>query len=204
MPKPAWRAPGPATRPSRTAKRAWTISRIEFHRKVYQAYHALAAAEPERVKDGRTAAPDIDEIEREVWSIVSALCLRISGATGTSPKRWSRCSRRTGSRRRCCFPGREGVGKATLARRLGGAPAGAPGTDRAGRPGLPENLDTIAAREKWTAEKRNEDPLLFATHPDFVTFAARRAAAPDLHSADAPAEGSARNICRTRAPGASS
>ena len=44
---------------------------LEFHLKVYQAYHALAAAEPERVKlvDGRAA---IDEIEREVWSIVSA------------------------------------------------------------------------------------------------------------------------------------
>jgi dTMP kinase len=43
---------------------------IEFHRKVYQAYHALAAAEPGRVKlvDGRTG---MDEIEREVWKIVS-------------------------------------------------------------------------------------------------------------------------------------
>jgi dTMP kinase len=44
---------------------------IEFHRKVYDAYHALAAAEPDRVKpvNGRT---DMDSIEREVWSIVSA------------------------------------------------------------------------------------------------------------------------------------
>jgi dTMP kinase len=44
---------------------------IEFHLKVQQAYHALAAAEPERVKlvDGRAA---MDEIEREVWNIVSA------------------------------------------------------------------------------------------------------------------------------------
>jgi dTMP kinase len=44
---------------------------IEFHLKVHQAYHALAAAEPERVKlvDGRAG---MDEIEREVWSIVSA------------------------------------------------------------------------------------------------------------------------------------
>jgi dTMP kinase len=43
---------------------------IEFHRKVYQAYHALAAAEPDRVKvvDG---SAEMDEIEREVWSIVS-------------------------------------------------------------------------------------------------------------------------------------
>ena len=44
---------------------------IEFHRKVWDAYHALAAAEPSRVKvvDGRA---DIDTLERDVWSIVSA------------------------------------------------------------------------------------------------------------------------------------
>jgi dTMP kinase len=43
---------------------------IEFHRAVWDAYHALAAAEPERVKviDGRT---DIDTIESAVWEIVS-------------------------------------------------------------------------------------------------------------------------------------
>jgi dTMP kinase len=42
---------------------------LEFHRKVYDAYHALAEAEPERVKvvDGRT---DIDTIERAVWDVV--------------------------------------------------------------------------------------------------------------------------------------
>jgi dTMP kinase len=44
---------------------------LDFHREVYRAYHALAEAEPERVKvvNGRTG---IDEIEREVWSVVSA------------------------------------------------------------------------------------------------------------------------------------
>lgn len=44
---------------------------LEFHRKVNDAYHALAAAEPERVKvvDGRSG---MDEIERAVWEIVSA------------------------------------------------------------------------------------------------------------------------------------
>ena len=44
---------------------------IEFHRQVYQAYHALAAREPGRVKlvDGRA---DVDTIERQVWSIASA------------------------------------------------------------------------------------------------------------------------------------
>ena len=42
---------------------------LEFHRKVYDAYHALAAAEPERIRlvNGRT---DIDSIERAVWDVV--------------------------------------------------------------------------------------------------------------------------------------
>ena len=43
---------------------------LAFHRKVYDAYHALAAAEPGRVKlvDGRAG---IDDIEREIWGIVA-------------------------------------------------------------------------------------------------------------------------------------
>ncbi len=44
---------------------------LDFHLKVYDAYHALAAAEPDRVKvvDGRT---DIDSIERSVWDVVKS------------------------------------------------------------------------------------------------------------------------------------
>jgi dTMP kinase len=44
---------------------------LEFYRRVYEAYHALAAREPERVKvvDGRA---DRDATEREVWRIVSS------------------------------------------------------------------------------------------------------------------------------------
>lgn len=43
---------------------------LEFHQRVYEAYHALAAAEPQRVKlvNGRN---DMDAIEQEVWSVVS-------------------------------------------------------------------------------------------------------------------------------------
>jgi dTMP kinase len=43
---------------------------IEFHRAVWNAYHALATAEPRRVRvvNGRT---DIGSIERAVWEIVS-------------------------------------------------------------------------------------------------------------------------------------
>ena len=44
---------------------------IEFHLKVYAAYHALALAEPGRVKLVNGQA-EMDEIEREVWTIVSA------------------------------------------------------------------------------------------------------------------------------------
>ena len=68
------------------------------------------------------------------------------------------------------FSGPEGVGKATLARRLGARLLDHSELIEKDDLASPENLETIAAREKWTAEKRNEDPLQFATHPDFVTF----------------------------------
>jgi dTMP kinase len=44
---------------------------LEFHQRVWEAYHALARDEPSRVKlvDGRTGP---DTIERAVWEIVSA------------------------------------------------------------------------------------------------------------------------------------
>ena len=69
------------------------------------------------------------------------------------------------------FSGPEGVGKATLARRLGARLLGR--GERIERDDLSrlENLETVAAREKLPAEKRNDDPLLFASHPDFETYA---------------------------------
>ena len=69
------------------------------------------------------------------------------------------------------FSGREGAGKATLARRLGARLLGHPERIEQDDQSLAPNLEIVAGREKWTADKRNEDPLLFATHPDFVTFA---------------------------------
>ncbi len=68
------------------------------------------------------------------------------------------------------FAGPEGVGKATLARRLGAQLLGHAERIERDDLSIPRNLETVAAREKWPAEKRNEDPLLFASHPDFVTF----------------------------------
>src|SRR5579859_99795 len=69
------------------------------------------------------------------------------------------------------FSGPEGVGKATLARRLGARLVGHPELIERDDLSLEPNRETVAGRERWPADKRNEDPLLFATHPDFVTFA---------------------------------
>lgn len=69
------------------------------------------------------------------------------------------------------FSGREGAGKATLARRFAARLLGDPEKIEKDDLCLPENLDIIAGRERWPPEKRNEDPLLFGSHPDFITFA---------------------------------
>jgi DNA polymerase-3 subunit delta' len=67
--------------------------------------------------------------------------------------------------------GPEGVGKATLARRLGARLLGGADLIEQDDLSLAHNVETVATREKLPAEKRNDDPLLFASHPDFVTFA---------------------------------
>ncbi len=73
------------------------------------------------------------------------------------------------------FAGPEGVGKATLARRFAASLIG----DRSAKDAerieqddlsLESNAAIIADREKWGSDKRNEDPLVFASHPDFLTF----------------------------------
>ena len=71
--------------------------------------------------------------------------------------------------------GPEGVGKATLARRFAGHLLGDGDAHVAAQIeqddlSLEHNRTLIAEREKWPSEKRTEDPLLFASHPDFVTF----------------------------------
>jgi DNA polymerase-3 subunit delta' len=67
--------------------------------------------------------------------------------------------------------GPDGVGKATLARRFAARLVGGPDRIEQDDLSLPGNVAYIADREKWPADRRNEDPLMFATHPDFVTFA---------------------------------
>jgi DNA polymerase III subunit delta' len=67
--------------------------------------------------------------------------------------------------------GAEGVGKATLARRFAALLLGSQEKIEADDLSLESNVSLIADREKWIAEKRNEDPLFFSSHPDFLTFA---------------------------------
>lgn len=67
--------------------------------------------------------------------------------------------------------GPEGIGKATLARRFGAALVGDALKIEQDDLSLPQNVEIVEQREKWPADKRNDDPLLFSTHPDFVTFA---------------------------------
>jgi DNA polymerase-3 subunit delta' len=67
--------------------------------------------------------------------------------------------------------GPEGVGKATLARRFGAALLGDAHKIELDDLSLESNANLIIDREKWTSDKRNDDPLLFSSHPDFLTFA---------------------------------
>lgn len=66
--------------------------------------------------------------------------------------------------------GPQGVGKATLVRRFAARLLGDPARIERDDLSLDANRDLIAEREKWPSEKRSDDPLLFSTHPDFVTF----------------------------------
>ena len=86
--------------------------------------------------------------------------------------------------------GPEGVGKSTLVRRFAARLLGESASHAASQMTAPgghhglsleekieqddlsreENRTIIADREKWTGEKRGDDPLFFSSYPDFVTF----------------------------------
>src|SRR5262249_17695460 len=67
--------------------------------------------------------------------------------------------------------GPEGVGKSTLARRFGGELLGYDQQKiEQDDLSLPSNSSLINDRERWPSEKRNDDPLVFGSHPDFLTF----------------------------------
>jgi DNA polymerase-3 subunit delta' len=69
------------------------------------------------------------------------------------------------------FAGLEGLGKATLVRRFAARLLGSPEKIEQDDLSLPQNSNLIVTREKMPADKRNDDPLFFGTHPDFLTFA---------------------------------
>src|SRR5579872_3315073 len=66
--------------------------------------------------------------------------------------------------------GPQGVGKATLARRFAAALIGDSAKIERDDLSLPDNQAIFAERDKWSSEKRSEDPLFFGSHPDFLTF----------------------------------
>lgn len=66
--------------------------------------------------------------------------------------------------------GPEGIGKATLARRFAAALLGGKDQIEQDDLSLPQNVELLAVREKLPSEQRSENPLVFASYPDFITF----------------------------------
>jgi DNA polymerase-3 subunit delta' len=65
--------------------------------------------------------------------------------------------------------GPQGVGKATLARRFAAQLLGDAAKIELDDLSLAANTDTRVERLKLPSDKRNDDPLVFSSHPDFMT-----------------------------------
>ena len=63
------------------------------------------------------------------------------------------------------------LGKATLARRFARTCFGHADGSRKTISVSPKTQEVLEQRDKWTSDKRADDPLLYSSHPDFVTFA---------------------------------
>src|SRR5271157_3706492 len=167
--KPAWRAPAPAIWLNPTAKPAWTTNPSNSTARFTRPTTRWPRASPSASRWWTAAPMWMPSSARS--GALSALMFENFWGNPHVTRALERMLAHERLAQTLLFYGPEGVGKATLARRLGARLLGHPEQIEEDDLSLPHNLETVAAREKWSADKRNEDPLLFSTHPDFVTFA---------------------------------
>ena len=140
---------------------------VEFHHRVRQEYLKLAEMEPGRIKviDGRA---DRKTIAARIWETVHVFENFFGNPDAVTTL--TQMMERERIPQTILLSGPEGVGKATLARRFASAVLGGERKVEQDDLSLPANTAIIADREKWASDKRVDDPLVFASHPDFLTF----------------------------------
>ena len=124
---------------------------------------------PERIKivDGRGA---VEDGSRTRLGGRQRSCLNPFYGNAAAVETLAQMIRRDRIPQTILLSGPEGIGKATLVRRFAAELLGDRDKIEHDDLSLPENVATIAEREKLPADKRSEDPLSFASHLDFVTF----------------------------------